>query len=257
MISSIQFIPKGSSARNPRKFELTNEEYDLYKQATIMGEDNTIMGEENDMGEDDTIMGEDDTISKDNTIMGEDNKMEMDKHGLPVSMNMEDYDDEDEGAAFHEDFDEMELEPEMEDEEDEDRDDMEIKRTDGVILVANTEEDFSSLEIQIYDEEEGNLYVHHEIALPAFPLSLAWMDISPLDVEKSGSFVAIGTFKTGIEIWDLDILDALEPVAVLGGEDCDDVRDVATCNRMRTDVPLKEESHQDAVMCLSWNRQHR
>ena len=28
---------------------------------------------------------------------------------------------------------------------------------------------------------------------------------------------AIGSYETGIEIWDLDILDAVEPAAVLGG----------------------------------------
>jgi hypothetical protein len=30
--------------------------------------------------------------------------------------------------------------------------------------------------------------------------------------------VAVGTFRPGIEIWDLDVLDPLEPSAVLGGE---------------------------------------
>lgn len=28
---------------------------------------------------------------------------------------------------------------------------------------------------------------------------------------------AIGSYETGIEIWDLDVLDAVEPAAVLGG----------------------------------------
>jgi hypothetical protein len=32
-----------------------------------------------------------------------------------------------------------------------------------------------------------------------------------------GSFVAIGTFDPAIEIWDLDVVDALQPTAVLGG----------------------------------------
>ncbi len=33
----------------------------------------------------------------------------------------------------------------------------------------------------------------------------------------------MGTFKTEIEIWDLDVLDAIEPVCVLGGELASDV----------------------------------
>lgn len=35
---------------------------------------------------------------------------------------------------------------------------------------------------------------------------------------ERGSFAAVGTFKPGIEIWDVDIIDPLEPVRILGGE---------------------------------------
>ena len=31
--------------------------------------------------------------------------------------------------------------------------------------------------------------------------------------------VAVSTLEPGIEIWDLDVVDAVEPVATLGGED--------------------------------------
>ena len=32
-----------------------------------------------------------------------------------------------------------------------------------------------------------------------------------------GSFVAVGTVLSEIEIWNLDVMDAVEPVCVLGG----------------------------------------
>ena len=35
---------------------------------------------------------------------------------------------------------------------------------------------------------------------------------------ERGSFVAVGTFKPGIEIWDADVIDPLEPTQILGGE---------------------------------------
>ena len=83
--------------------------------------------------------------------------------------------------------------------------------------------------------EEGNpdvnLYVHHDIILPAFPLALAWMDCSILpgalpsdkgatDLLSGCNFlqslphpllfpanlVAVGTMDPGIEIWDLDVV---------------------------------------------------
>lgn len=35
--------------------------------------------------------------------------------------------------------------------------------------------------------------------------------------ESTSNVVAVGTFDPGVEIWDLDRVDAVEPVAVLGG----------------------------------------
>lgn len=61
----------------------------------------------------------------------------------------------------------------------------------------------------------------------------------------SGSFVAIGTFHPEIEIWNTDVLDALEPEAVLGG---------LVAGKRRT---LKPGSHRQAVMGLSWNQEYR
>ena len=57
--------------------------------------------------------------------------------------------------------------------------------------------------------------------------------------------MAIGTFHPEIEIWNTDVLDALEPEAVLGG---------LVAGKRRT---LKPGSHRQAVMGLSWNREYR
>ncbi len=39
------------------------------------------------------------------------------------------------------------------------------------------------LQVWVYEEAdergEGNLYVHHTVMLPAFPLSVAWLDCDP------------------------------------------------------------------------------
>lgn len=42
-----------------------------------------------------------------------------------------------------------------------------------------SQDEHSALEVHVYDEGTGNLYVHHDIALPALPLCIAWMDIPP------------------------------------------------------------------------------
>ena len=154
------------------------------------------------------------------------------------------------------------------DEEDEDEreemEDLTIHPRDLLLLGARNEDDVSFVEVWLcaeeeveVEEEEGedaekgmkrsegkkrrmkdwNLYVHHDIMLPAFPLSLAWMNFGPQAAAAAGAsassssgvasgsmggggggnFVAVATMDPGIEIWDLDVLDAVEPAAVLGG----------------------------------------
>jgi periodic tryptophan protein 1 len=210
---------------------------------------------------------EDDDVAIQNYLKREAKIGNEDDEGIAEISDQED--DEDTGVNDQADPEqEMEIDGE-EDEDDElenDKEDLEILPTDTVILVANTDDDFSNLEVQVYDENSGSLYVHHEINLPAFPLALAWMDCAPetLDPAKGavdGSFVAVGTFKPGIEIWNLDILDVLEPSAVLGGEEDTTLRDIAlpkTTKRRKKKAPsMRAGSHTDSVLSLDWNRSHR
>lgn len=109
--------------------------------------------------------------------------------------------------------------------------------------------------------------MHHDIPLPAFPLCLAHGDISPTG--SAGNYCAVGTFGPGIEIWNLDVLNALEPSCVLGGDDTSMADTIMRHNMMNTanksktklHIPagpkLKRGSHTDAVMALSWNKVHR
>ena len=62
--------------------------------------------------------------------------------------------------------------------DDEDADDEEIRATDLLIAVAMSEDEHSHLEIQLLTED-GDLYIHHDITLPDFPLCLAWLDCPP------------------------------------------------------------------------------
>jgi len=97
----------------------------------------------------------------------------------------------------------------------------------------------------------------------AFPLSLAWLDCPPGAAagEARGNFVAVGTMMPAIELWDLDVLDASEPVMVLGGEDVNAVaaataskRPGAKPSKKSSRVPvLRPGSHTDAVLGVAWN----
>jgi len=130
-------------------------------------------------------------------------------------------------------------------------------------------QEFASLEVHVYEQKTGNLFIHHDIPLPAFPLCLSHGDISPQGT--AGNFCAVGTFNPGIEIWNLDVLNALEPACVLGGEDTTIADEIMRHNMMNTTgkknkqqklkfdrrPSLRVGSHTDAVMSLSWNKIHR
>jgi hypothetical protein len=82
---------------------------------------------------------------------------------------------------------------------------------------------YPGLQVWVYEEADevggpSNLYVHHDILLHAFPLSVAWTDCSPIGRVEAGNFAAVGTMSPGVEIWDLDVTDSVEPIASLGGE---------------------------------------
>lgn len=306
MISAIAWVPKGASKRMPEKLKLTDAEMKMMHQlaADEAVEEREQMeaamaevglddeGSADDASDDeeqpqsgtdkhglpasfkmDEYDDEDDDVAITNfigrdaiseeEINSDDNDEEQDE----VVEGEEDMDmDGNEEPMTEEGDDDIDDENDDNDEDEEDKEDVEILPTDAIILVASTEEEFSNLEVHVYDDDNGSLYIHHEINLPAFPLCLAWMDCAPMPVDPStgpvdGSFVAIGTFKPGIEIWNLDVLDILEPTATLGGEESDELRDVAmpkiSKRRKNKQVTLKPGSHTDAVMSLDWNSSHR
>ncbi|OEH76467.1 hypothetical protein cyc_05822 [Cyclospora cayetanensis] len=89
-----------------------------------------------------------------------------------------------------------------------------ILDSDLVLVAASTESDFSSLEVYIHDVQRGSLYVHHDLMCGGFPLCLEWLGMMP--GAQNRNLVAVGSFEPLIQIWDLDILDSLEPVYTLG-----------------------------------------
>jgi periodic tryptophan protein 1 len=153
------------------------------------------------------------------------------------------------------------------DDDDSDNEDLKLSSDDAIIVIAKTEEDFASLEVHVYEEKTGNLFIHHDIPLPSFPLCLAHGDIN--SDGKSGNYCAVGSFGPGIEVWNLDVLNALEPSCILGGEDTTAADDLMKANMARAasgkklkkkklqQQGLRPGSHTDAVMCLSWNKVHR
>ena len=100
----------------------------------------------------------------------------------------------------------------------------------------------------LYNEKEDHLYCHHDVLLPTFPLALEWLDYDPGD-PSPGNLVAMGTMQADIEIWDLDIVDGIEPAYVLEGSEVK----VSKKKKKKT----SSSGHTDAVLDLSWNKNQR
>ena len=182
--------------------------------------------------------------------------------------NLDDYDDEEGGVigvlgpaglsvfASNEEDPYVTL-PDEDDDSDLEEDNM-IRPSDAIILACHTEEDAHTLDVYVYDDSEGTLFVHHDLMLNAFPLCVTWMDTATKD-GAVGSFAAIGTMDTEIEVWDLDCIDKMTPAAVLGGKDVSGAAEVGGSGgkkkkkKNKDKDKLKEGSHKDAVLGMSWH----
>lgn len=153
-----------------------------------------------------------------------------------------------------------ETEENFSDSDDSEKEDDLIKPTDNLILVGHVEGDASILEVHgmtklkqyliikintsclyflVYNEEDESLYVHHDIFLPSFPLCLEWLNYEPK--MPKGSYCAIGTMSPIIEVWDLDLVNSVEPSFRLG--------QLANRKKQKSQI-----GHKDAVLALAWNK---
>jgi periodic tryptophan protein 1 len=277
MISSLAWMPRGKARAVPNKYEPTDEEMEqMRKEARLLGgalppglkdaEDDEWEDMSDEDEEEDAAEAKAKAIRKASKAakvaqnMGDDDLAEY---------NLDDYDDEQGGVIgvlgpaglsvfASNDEDPYVTLPDEEDDSDLDEDNM-IRPSDAIILACHTEEDAHTLDVYVYDDNEGTLFVHHDLMLNAFPLCVTWMDTATKD-GAVGNFAAIGTMDTEIEVWDLDCIDRMTPAAVLGGIDKSGGSGGAGGSqgkkkkKKNKDKPnLKADSHRDAVLGMSWH----
>ncbi|GER55355.1 transducin/WD40 repeat-like superfamily protein [Striga asiatica] len=265
MISSISWVPKGVSKSVPSAADPpSNEKIEEILKSGILETRGESENEENneDMNvDDDAVSQGDDELSRALSAASalgktpKSSKMESDSLADALKeLDMDNYDEEDDGVELFGSglgnlyYPSNDMDPYLkgQDEEDsEEEEDIAIKPEDAVIVCARNEDDVWILE----DPTNGdsNMYVHHDIVIPAFPLCTAWLGC-PLKGGDKGNFIAIGSMEPTIEIWDLDIIDEVQPSATLGG-----IIEKKRKGKKKS-IKYKDGSHTDAVLGLAWNK---
>lgn len=133
---------------------------------------------------------------------------------------------------------------------DEENDDFTIHPSDALIACCTTQdENFSNIEMYIFDETNMSLYVHHDIFLSGIPLSIDWL---PYRNGQKANFAIVGGFLPEIEIWNLDVMETLEPDSMLGPVG-DGTEKYYKNLKKKKNIPSAEHIHTAGVIALNVN----
>lgn len=251
MLTSFSWVPRGAMRANPLR---TNDTMEQVKQKLMrqnpdfLGEDVTEEEEALMTDAQNAMAGRKDTSKKVGAAMRK--KMALKKKAKKVDELADDNDDvasefsdDNEDNIFHR-FGGNVIDEAESDEDDDDKQDAIFKDTDLVFAVARADQDEPKFELFIFDDPQDNIYVHHDANVAAYPLCSTWLSDGQL------SMLAVGTMLPFIEIWPLDVMDAVEPAALLGG--CVNSDDNYKRKKPKKSA-LKPNSHSDAVLSLDWN----
>lgn len=280
LISSISWVPRGKAAQFPKRTDLENDQevarisaltglhfQDAQKQLEAAQRAAEGMGqvEEEDWQDEED---EEEAMSQDGKAEGEEqgttpaggDVVAMDEDPDDLSRyKLDEYDDDededgdaDEGAlgafsnikglTFHRNNDEDPYITMKDDDADSEtsREELEVYPTDNLIITAKTQDEVSQIDAYVYSSSDANLYVHHDLMLPSFPLCLEWLDYRPAAFTSAdqndappqpielaaganpgdvGNFIAVGTMDPEVEIWSMDVVEACFPDAILGRKD--------------------------------------
>ncbi|XP_061953685.1 uncharacterized protein LOC133676120 [Populus nigra] len=274
MIAAVSWVPKGVAKSVPSVADPPSKEKidELIKASDLerSGEDSGSEEDDQEMdvdaakqtGEVSQALAIANALDRSSKVNKSETKFDDIADGLQ-ELDMDNYDDEEDGIELFSTglgdlyYPSNSMDPYIKDEDDdsEDLEDMAIKPKDAVIVCACNKDEFSNLEVWILDETsdgDSNIYVHHEVPLSAFPLCTAWLDC-PLKGGEKGNFIAVGSMEPAIEIWDLDIIDEVQPAVVLGGiEEKKEKK-----KGKKVSIKYKEGSHTDSVLGLAWNKHFR
>lgn len=289
MISSSCWVPRGFASEFPEKYELDDAEMERITQMAKLELDdaredlaeaqqeqkNSQLHDQADVDDDLKEYNLEDYDDEDNEETSESITMFPGLAATDATFN-----ENGEGDAY------LSLPNEVDQQEA--KQEMQIYPTDNLVLATRTEDDISYLDVYVYDDGAGapegsaeeeadkldadvakgltrdsNLYVHHDLMLPAFPLCVEWLNFRPgAGVQENdsniGNFAAIGTFDPQIEIWNLDCVDKAFPDVILGEPQQNSYASVSSKKKKKKSKNSHVTTHHtDAVLSLAHNRIHR
>eukprot|EP00817_Percolomonadidae_sp_ATCC50343_P002807 CAMPEP_0117428838 /NCGR_PEP_ID=MMETSP0758-20121206/8454_1 /TAXON_ID=63605 /ORGANISM="Percolomonas cosmopolitus, Strain AE-1 (ATCC 50343)" /LENGTH=443 /DNA_ID=CAMNT_0005215411 /DNA_START=25 /DNA_END=1353 /DNA_ORIENTATION=- len=229
IVSVLKFIPRGGFALNPRAQEVNEEDLEEYKKEMV---DNTM--------EDDDDIDEGD--------------------GLTVSMNVEKNlmrMSQAEAYVVHNNpKDDQYITGNLSDESDEEA--YELHEKDVLLISAHNSQEVTTMHVDVLEQGGLNKFLHQDLLLNEFCLDVEWLDFHPGDSENLHNCVAVATFSPSIEIYDLDTYNIVNPLAVLGETQQDQLNDQLARNKNKNKKgKLSEHTHYGPVQSLSWNKNHR
>ncbi|CAD7922836.1 unnamed protein product [Amoebophrya sp. A25] len=277
-VTSLVWVPKGRAKKRPAKWEATDEE--LKELEELYGIEGDIEEEEEkriaadprkknkDVAEEDEA--EDHGVEDDaEGLQGEDNaEGHQGEDDIDVGMDVEGQEEEgqaeekvqEEDLASHsmlnvysmnsaEEHEAALADPLLSPEQqDSDSDDDELLPSDNIFLATSCEDEQCTLEVFVYDQAEGAMFVHHDISLNAYPLCVDTVSLSSTPGREN--LAAVGQFDCNIDIWNLDVLEPMAPVVTLsGGESAGG----ATKKKSKNKTTAKNHStggHTGAVMSV-------
>lgn len=289
MVLATTWVRRGVAAQFPTKYDIDEAELGRISQlARLQLEDaqedlDEVQGRADDKDEDEDDSEDVTDVEKPPSGMALPSPKEDDNDDLK-EYDLDDYDDEPEddqgekfsmfgnvrSLAYHapNEEDPYLILPDGEDDDEEEREELQILANDNLLLAAKVEDEVAHLEVYVYEDEADNLYVHHDIMLPAIPLCVEWIDVpvgKDAGSRANGNFVAVGTMSPEIEIWDLDVVDSMYPNAILGQEPevtsetngATDEKKKKKKKKVKAKPKANANYHVDAVLALAANRQHR
>ena len=258
------WVKRGAAKTVPDKVQLSEGELaslvDTMQAAALNDDEWDSEDEEETEGASAAPVDKDGSRKRKRALPQDDEEVEgdSDESDIDKKYGMSDYDDEDDES----DTGKMKLseiaylsgnsqkkDPYLEkDQVDSDEEDMQIQADDNLLAIGKMKKEYCGLEVFVFNESEDNCWCHHDLILPTIPLAMEWMDFDPGDDSK-GNFIALGTAAPDIEIWDLDMVNTLEPAFVLAGAE--------KKKSKKKKVKKAITGHTDAVLDLSWNKLQR